>query len=60
MCNKRLDNSLGPHEWARQPIRLDLPLSQEGIAASLRRAFGGGHTVPGNDRDFAELIAKLS
>lgn len=60
MFDKRLDDSLGSQEWARQPIRLNPSLSQEGIAASLRRAFGAGHSTPRSDRDFEELLAKLS
>ena len=60
MFSKRLDDRLGTQEWDRQPIRLNPALSQEGIAASLRRAFGAPHGPPSTDRDFEELLARLS
>ena len=60
MFTKRLDNRLGTHEWDRQSIRLNPALSQEGIAASLRRAFGESQIPTTTDRDFEELLARLS
>ena len=60
MFSKRLDDRLGTQEWDRQPIRLNPALSQEGIAASLRRAFGGSQFPSTTDRDFEELLAKLN
>lgn len=60
MFSKRLDDSCGSREWDRQPIRVNFALSQEGIAASLRRAFGESQTPSTTDRDFEDLLAKLS
>ena len=60
MFSKRLDDRLGAPEWDRQPIRLNPALSQEGIAASLRRAFGTAEASSKTDRDFEELLARLS
>jgi len=59
MYTKRFDDDLGREPWDRQPIRLNPSLSQEGIAASLRRAFDAAQAPSDNDRDFDELLARL-
>ena len=60
MFTRRFDDGDEPKEWDRQPIRLDPSLSQEGIAASLRRAFGAIEVPAANDRDFEKLLAQLN
>jgi len=43
----------------RQVIRLDVPATQAGITAALRRAFEAAAADP-SDRDFAELLRRLN
>lgn len=43
----------------RRAIRIDMPPTQAGIAAALRRAFEAAASEP-CDRDFAELIRQLN
>jgi hypothetical protein len=40
-------------------IRIDMPPTQAGITAALRRAFEAAAAEP-SDRDFAELLRKLN
>ena len=60
MFEKRLEDVPAGPEWDRRPILINVALSQEGIAASLRRAFGTVQTAATTDRDFEELLARLS
>lgn len=55
----RLPNAETDMTGDRQPIRLDYPPRQEGIAAALRRAFMTAD-VPRCDDDFEALLAKLN
>lgn len=43
----------------RRIIQLDVPATQAGITAALRRAFEAAAAEP-CDRDFAELLRKLN
>ena len=43
----------------RRVIRVDMPPTQAGITAALRRAFEAAASEP-CDRDFAELLRKLN
>ena len=43
----------------RRVIRVDMPPTQAGITAALRRAFEAAATEP-CDRDFAELLRRLN
>lgn len=43
----------------RKVIRVDLPPTQAGITAALRRAFASAATEP-CDRDFADLLRQLN
>jgi hypothetical protein len=43
----------------RQVIRVDMPPTQAGITAALRRAFEAAASEP-SDRDFAELLRRLN
>jgi hypothetical protein len=43
----------------RQVIRVDIPPTQAGVTAALRRAFEAAATEP-CDRDFAELLRRLN
>jgi hypothetical protein len=43
----------------RRIIRIDMPPTQAGITAALRRAFEAAACEP-SDRDFAELLRKLN
>lgn len=43
----------------RRVIRLDVPATQAGIMAALRRAFEAAASEP-SDRDFAELLRRLN
>jgi hypothetical protein len=43
----------------RRIIRVDVPPTQAGITAALRRAFEAAASEP-SDRDFAELLRKLN
>jgi len=59
MFTRRFDDKDDALHWDRTPIRLDPALSQEGIAASLRRAFNAVPSSAQTDRDFEELLARL-
>jgi hypothetical protein len=43
----------------RRVIRVDMPPTQAGITAALRRAFEAAASEP-SDRDFAELLRRLN
>jgi hypothetical protein len=43
----------------RRVIRLDVPATQAGITAALRRAFEEAASEP-SDRDFADLLRRLN
>jgi hypothetical protein len=43
----------------RKVIRVDMPPTQAGITAALRRAFEAAASEP-SDRDFAELLRRLN
>jgi hypothetical protein len=43
----------------RRVIRVDMPPTQSGITAALRRAFEAAASEP-SDRDFAELLRRLN
>jgi hypothetical protein len=43
----------------RRVIRVDMPPTQAGITAALRRAFEAAASDP-SDRDFAELLSRLN
>jgi hypothetical protein len=43
----------------RRIIRVDMPPTQAGITAALRRAFEAAASEP-SDRDFAELLRQLN
>ena len=60
MFTRRFDDKDVSTQWDRHPIRIDPTLLQEGIAASLRRAFNASLTRAAADQDFEDLLAQLN
>jgi len=53
------DSALDLNSMDRRIIRVDMPPTQAGITAALRRAFEAAATEP-CDRDFADLLRRLN
>jgi hypothetical protein len=59
MKAEREDVSASDASMDRRVIMVDMPPTQAGITAALRRAFEAAATEP-CDRDFAELLRRLN
>jgi hypothetical protein len=59
MQAKRSDDWTGGKEMSRSAIRVDLPQSNDGITAALRRAFKAAAVEP-SCHDFEALLARLN